>query len=156
MVASAGLPSPVASIRTRSSNSSGKVERKIACSGPPYSTIAASRKLVPPPRDAVTSTGMRTGLACGKKRASCSAQSCWFAVSLSSPDFPTSPLALRVRIQRYSCGKTHGSPARGADFRWTEMHAGRQRTGNVPLLQVAEIVRFRVFSARLFGSTVSA
>src|SRR5713226_8984872 len=122
--ASVGRPPPVASIRTRSSNSNGKVERKIACSGPPNSTTAASRRLVLPPRNAVTCTGIRTRLACGKKRANCSAQSCSFAVSARPPDFPTSPLALPGQDRLVSRGETHYSPTEtqtsaDRDARWT-------------------------------------
>jgi len=45
------VPSPCASIRTRSSNSSGKVERKIACSGPQIPQPRPRERLVLPPRD---------------------------------------------------------------------------------------------------------
>jgi hypothetical protein len=35
------------------------------------------------------------------------------------------------------------------------MHAGRQRAGKVRLLQVAEMVRLKIFSERFVGSPVS-
>src|SRR5579862_3401991 len=79
-------------MRTLSSNSSGRLERKIACSAPPNSTTVASRKRMLPARSAVICTGTRTGLARGKKRANCSAQPCSFAVSVISLDRLTSPL----------------------------------------------------------------
>src|SRR5271154_1940438 len=75
-VASAARPFRSRSSRTRSSNSNGKEERKMAKSGAANSSVAASRSLVRPPRRAVTCTGMRTAAACGKNRASCSAQPC--------------------------------------------------------------------------------
>src|SRR5713226_4098822 len=122
--ASVGRPPPVASIRTRSSNSNGKVERKIACSGPPNSTITASRRLVLPPREAVTSTGIRTALACGKNRANRSAQSGSFAMSVRPPDSPTSPLALRSKIHGISRSEAHHAlrvtqTSEDRDARWT-------------------------------------
>src|SRR6266850_5541364 len=92
-VASTGRPCSTASSRTRSSNSSGNAERKMACSAPPNSTIVASRNCDPPPRREVTCTGTRTGRDCGKKRASCSAQSCSLAVSVEALKRLTSPLA---------------------------------------------------------------
>jgi hypothetical protein len=91
-VASAAQPFRSRSMRTRSSNSSGKLERKIACSAPPNSTTVASRKRGLPARKAVICTGTRTGLARGKKRAKRSAQPCSFAVRVSSLDRFTSPL----------------------------------------------------------------
>src|SRR5216684_1916766 len=123
-VASAGRPSPSASMRTCSSNSSGKVERKIACSGLPNSTTAASRRLLLPPRRTVTCTGMRTRLACGKNRANCSAQANSVAVSVRPPDLPTLPLALAVRFRPVSRGEAHYSPletqtSEVRDARWT-------------------------------------
>src|SRR5712664_1714565 len=128
--ASVGRPPPVASIRRRSSNSSGKVERKIACSGPPNSTIAASRRLVLPPREAVTSTGIRTALACGKNRANRSAQSGSFAMSVRLPDSPTSPLALRPKIHGISRSEAHHAlretqTSEDRDARWKQKNQKR-------------------------------
>src|SRR6266850_3393574 len=92
-VASAGRPSWTASSRTRSSNSSGNAERKMACSTPPNSMTVASRNCDAPPRKDVTCTGIRTGRMCVKKRASCSAQSCSLAVSVALLKALTWPLA---------------------------------------------------------------
>src|SRR5580704_12875031 len=79
-------------MRTRSSNSSGKLERKIACSEPPNSTTVASRNRVLPARSEVICTGTRTAVARGKKRANRSAQPYSFAVSVTLLDRVTSPL----------------------------------------------------------------
>src|SRR5580693_8495522 len=79
-------------MRTRSPNSHGKLERKIACSEPPNSTTVASRKRALPARSAVICTGTRTGVARGKNRANRSAQPSSFAVSVTSLDSLTSPL----------------------------------------------------------------
>jgi len=58
---------------------------------------------------------------------------------LSSPLASTSPLALPVdpHLSRW---RDTLLTARGAGFHDREMHAGRQRTGKVRLLQVAEMV----------------
>src|SRR6266581_3783084 len=90
-VASARKPWGLASSRTRSPNSSGSVERKMAWRPLLYSTMVASRRFVAPPRGDVTCTGTRTALACGKKRASCSAQLFSFVASAEPPVLPTSP-----------------------------------------------------------------
>jgi hypothetical protein len=52
-VASAVPPFRSRSIRTLSSNSKGKLDKKIACSGPPNSTTVASRNRVFPARSDV-------------------------------------------------------------------------------------------------------
>src|SRR3981189_2859931 len=51
----------------------------------------ASRNRDPPARKDVTCTGMRTARDCGKKRASCSAQSCPLAVRIDPLKRLTSP-----------------------------------------------------------------
>lgn len=108
-LASAGCPSSSASIRTRSWNSRGNVEMNIACSGLPYSTITFSRSSAFPPRGAVTFAAIRTGRACGKNLANCSTQSCSFAVSARSPDFPTFSPTPPATIQERSRIETHHS-----------------------------------------------
>src|SRR5712692_2742006 len=97
--ASVPRPASVCSIRTRSSNSNGKVERKIACCEVPNSNTVASLMRRFPARSCVTWTGMRTAVTDGKKRANCSAQLNSPTVSVSLPDLLTSPrviLAYRV------------------------------------------------------------
>jgi hypothetical protein len=113
-VASAGRPCSTASSRTRSSNSSGNVDRKIACSGPPNSKTVASRNRDPPPRSELTCTGMRTGRDCGKKRASCSAQSCSLAVTVEPLKRLTSPLL--PCFHAILCGETHYTPLETQTF----------------------------------------
>src|SRR5690242_12600216 len=73
-VASAGRDFGLRSKRTRSSNSSGKVETKMAISAAANSTTVASRNLVCPPRSAVTCTGTRAAATRGKNLDNCSAQ----------------------------------------------------------------------------------
>src|SRR5262249_37743465 len=73
-VASTWLPPFRLSRRMWSPNSSGSVERNMAWFALLNSTTVASCRLVLPPRDEVTCTGIRTALACGKNCANCSAQ----------------------------------------------------------------------------------
>src|SRR5260370_10482633 len=70
-VASARPPSPPASLPTPSPPSSGRFERKIACSGPPNSTTAPSPKMVPPPPHPATSIRIQTRLGCENTREHC-------------------------------------------------------------------------------------
>src|SRR5882762_2479393 len=92
-VASAAAPARESRCtRTWSSNSSGRVDRKIACCAPPNSKTVASRNLAPPPRSAVTCTGTRTAAEPGKKRASCRAQSTSCSTTAISVERFTQPL----------------------------------------------------------------
>src|SRR3984885_15504864 len=104
-VASAARPLRSRSSRTRSSNSNGNVERKIAKSGAANSSVAASRSLVRPPRRAVTCTGIRTAAACGKNRASCSAQPCSWSGAAISAELFTSPLNLQMPSATVTCDR---------------------------------------------------
>jgi hypothetical protein len=93
-VPSATRPFESRSSRTRSSNSRGKVDKKMAKSGAANSKNVASRSFKAPPRSAVTCMGTRTATACGKKRANFSAQPCAFSGSVTPVDRFTSPLDL--------------------------------------------------------------
>ncbi len=124
-VASAVQPFRSRSMRTRSSNSRGKLERKIACSEPPNSTTVASFNLVFPARSAVICTGTRTGLARGKKRANLSAHPCSFAMTVASLIRLTSPLS-RLRFQNrasfavwHTCFRKWAERPRDRDARCT-------------------------------------
>jgi|SRR5579871_1665179 len=75
-MASALLDFPSRSKRTRSSNSNGKVEAKIAQSGAANSTVTDSCSVALPERTALTRTRKLTGRAWGKNRANSSTQSC--------------------------------------------------------------------------------
>ncbi len=153
-VASAVQPFRSRSMRTLSSNSSGKLERKIACSNPPYSTTVASFNRAFPARRAVICTGTRTGLARGKKRANRSAQPCSFAVTVASSGRLTSPLNSPYEDQRPLRSGTRTS-ANGHNVPAIEVHAARQRGGNVRGPEIKESERLRIFPSWPRGSRVS-
>src|SRR5882672_4580518 len=79
------------------------------------------------------------------------------ARSLSVSDRRISPLRLSPYWSGSACclGARHTTLPKRRRLPKTEMHAGRQRTGNARRLQVAEIVRLRIFSVRFVGSFVS-
>jgi hypothetical protein len=146
------------SMRTRSSNSRGKLERKIACFAPPNSTTVASRKRALPARSAVICTGTRTGVARGKNRANRSAQPCSFASSVNSLDGLTLPLTplqysgtkvvLNLPIGIRTSANGHNVPA-------IEMHAARQRIGKGRGPDIEERERLKIFLQVVSGSLVS-
>lgn len=158
-VASAAPPFRSRSMRTRSSNSRGKLERNIACSDPPNSTTVASFSRALPARSAVTCTGTRTALARGKKRANCSAQPSSPVVSatssdrLTSPHSPSLPQAILRTKPPLRCD-THASANRHNVPR-LEMHAARQRNGKEGSSEIKERERLRIFPWVLSDSRVS-
>jgi hypothetical protein len=155
-VASAGHPCWSRSSRTRSSNSSGRVDRKMAFSAAPNSRTVVSRSFVLPGRTAVTCTGIRTRAASGKNRANCSAQPTSCSVTrTSSLDRFTAPLdllAYRLCSRRVDTqillAKQKGPVGR--------MHVKHQKNRTTGGGEVSELVRLRDFPAVVRGSGVSA
>ena len=98
---------------TRSANSSGKFDRKIAHSAVPYSTTVRSCNLPGAGLSGVTRTAIRTAGSAGKNRASCSAhpRSSAMSVILRFCPVATNLRILRVLVARRA--RTH--PARTRD-----------------------------------------
>src|SRR5258707_13850096 len=76
-------------------------------------------------------------------------------MSVRPPDFPTSPLAL-LSNSTGSLEVRHTTHHKRRRLPRTEMHAGRQRIGNTGRLQVAEMVRLKIFIGRVRRSLLAA
>jgi len=118
------------------------------------STIVASRKFVFPPRGDVTCTGMRTALACGKNRASCSAQLLSLATSAGPPLLPTSPHCFALES---TCRNEPRDTSRSNKRRLplTNVHATSQRIPKIIVGEGAETEGLRISQQSCDGSNVS-
>src|SRR5579883_2988797 len=145
-VASAERPPPSREIRTRSANSSGSVQTKIAHSSEPYSTTTASCKFTGEffgPKGA-TRTGILAAGSLGKNLANCSVQ---FFSSVINAIVVVGPAARTKSVPeppRCQGEKTPGG-GEGRNVPSRELHAKRQRCSWKSELQPKQKKRVKNF-----------